>query len=40
MYIFQYVGEIFCVEFHAKYLTHALKDTIFIQSWIFKSSEI
>ena len=41
----QYMGNIFCVEFqrvpsefHTKYLTHTLKDTIFIQCWNFKSS--
>ena len=38
MHIFQYVGKIFCLEFqreplkfHTKYLTHTMKDTIFIQ---------
>ena len=42
-----YEGEIFCVEFqrvplkfHSKYLTHTLKDAIFIQFWKFKSSHI
>ena len=42
IYIFQYMGNIFCVEFqrvplkfHTNYLTHTLKDTIFIQSWNF-----
>ena len=37
------MGKIFCVEFqrvplkfHTKYLTHTLKDTIFIQRWNFK----
>ena len=45
IHIFQCMGKIFCVEFqryplkfHTKYLTHALKDTIFIQHWNFKSS--
>ena len=39
-HIFQSMDKIFCVEFlrvplrfHTKYLTHTLKDTIFIQSW-------
>ena len=47
IHIFQCMGKTFCVEFqryplkfHTKYLTHALKDTIFIQHWNFKSSEI
>ena len=38
IHIFQCMGKIFCVEFqryplkfHAKYLTHTLKGTIFIQ---------
>ena len=37
MHIFQCMGEIFCMEFqrgtlkfHTKYLTHTLKDAIFI----------
>ena len=41
----QCMGEIFCVEFqryplnfHTKYLTHTLKDMIFIQHGNFKSS--
>ena len=45
IHIFQCVGEIFCVEFqryplkfHTKYLTHSLKDIIFMQHWNFKSS--
>ena len=45
IYNFQHMGEIFCVEFqryplkfHTKYLTHTLKDIIFIQHQIFKSS--
>ena len=45
IYIFQCMGEIFCVEFqryplkfHTKYLTHKLKNLIFIQHWNFKSS--
>ena len=45
IYIFQCMGKIFCVEFqryplkfHTKYLTHTLKDMIFIQHWNFKSS--
>ena len=43
--LFQCMGKIFCVEFqryplkfHTTYLTHALKDMIFIQHWNFKSS--
>ena len=47
MHIFQCMGKIFWVEFqrvplkfHTKYLTHTLKDTIFIQHWNFKSSWI
>ena len=47
IHIFQCVGKIFCEEFqrvpskfHAKYLTHALKDTIFINRWKIKSSWI
>ena len=38
MHIFQCMDKIFCVEFqkeplkfHTKYITHTLKDTIFIQ---------
>ena len=45
IHIFQCMSKIFCVEFqryplkfHTKYLTHTLKDTIFIQHWNFKSS--
>ena len=45
IHLFQGMGMIFCVEFqrvplkfHTKYLTHTLKDTIFIQRWNFKSS--
>ena len=38
MHIFQCMGKIFCEEFLTKYLTHALKDAIFIQLWNFKSS--
>ena len=45
IHIFQCMGKIFCVEFqryplkfHTKYLTHTLKDTVFIQHWNFKSS--
>ena len=45
IHIFQCMGKIFCVEFqryplkfHTKYLTHTLKDMIFIQHWHFKSS--
>ena len=45
IYIFQCMGNIFCVEFqryplkfHTKYLTHTLKDMNFIQHWNFKSS--
>ena len=44
--IFQCMGEICCVEFqryplkfHTKYLTHTLKDAIFIPCWKFKSSQ-
>ena len=47
MHIFQCMDKKFCVEFqreplkfHRKYLTHTLKDTIFIQHWNFKSSWI
>ena len=44
-HIFQYMGKIICVEFqryHLKFHTKCLtlKDTIFIQSWIFKNSYI
>ena len=45
--IFQCMGKIFCVEFqreplkfHTKCLTHSLKETIFIQHWKFRSSQI
>ena len=45
IYIFQSMGKIICVEFqmyplkfHPKYLTHTLKDVIFIQHRNFKSS--
>ena len=45
IHIFQRMGKIFCVEFqryplkfHTKYLTHTLKDMIFMQFWNFKSS--
>ena len=45
IHIFQCMGKIFCVEFqryplklHTKYLTHTLKNKIFIQHWNFKSS--
>ena len=45
IYIFQSMDKIFCVEFqryplkfHTIYLTHILKDMLFIQHWIFKSS--
>ena len=44
-YIFQSMGQIFCVKFqsvtlkfHTKYLTHTLKDMDFIHRWKFKSS--
>ena len=44
-YTFQCMGKIFCVEFqryplkfHTKYLTHTLKDMIFVQHWNFKGS--
>ena len=47
MHIFQCMDKIFCVEFqreplkfHTKYLSHTLKDAIFIQHWNFKSSWI
>ena len=47
LHIFQCMSKIFCVEyqrvplkFHTKYLTNTLKDTIFIQGWNFKSSQI
>ena len=43
IHIFQCLGKIFCVEFqryplkfHTKYLTHTLKDMIFIQHWNYK----
>ena len=45
IHIFQCMDKIFCVEFqryplkfHTKYLTHTLKDMIFMQFWNFKSS--
>ena len=45
--IFQCMGKIFFVEFqryplkfHIKYLTHTLKDMIFIQHWNVQSSYI
>ena len=45
IHIFQCMGMIFCVEFqryplkfHTKYLTHTLKDMIFMQFWNFKTS--
>ena len=45
IHIFQCMGKILCVEFqryplkfHPKYLTHTLKDMIFMQFWNFKSS--
>ena len=47
LHIFQCMGKIFDVEFqscplkfHIKYLTHTLKDEIFIQCWKFVSSQI
>ena len=47
IHIFQCMGKIFCVKFqryplkfHTKYLTHTLKDMIFIRHWNFKSSYI
>ena len=47
LHIFQCLGKIFCVEFqryplkfHTKYLTHTLKDVIFIKYWDFKSFQI
>ena len=43
----QCMGKIFCVEFqreplkfHTKYLTHTLKERIFIQYWKFRSFQI
>ena len=43
--IFQCMGKIFCVEFqmcplkfHAKFLTHTLKDVYFVCRWKFESS--
>ena len=45
IHIVQCMGKIFCVEFQryplkfpTKYLSHTLKDMIFIQHWNFKSS--
>ena len=45
IHTFQCMGKIFCVEFqrvplkfHRKYLTHTLKDAIFMHNWNFKSS--
>ena len=45
IHIFQFMGKIFCVEFqrvplkfHTKYLTHTLKDNIFVKYWNFQSS--
>ena len=47
LHIFQCMIKIFCMEFqrepskfHTKYLTHTLKETIFIQYWKFRSSYI
>ena len=47
LHIFQCMGKIFCVEFqreplkfHIQYLTQTLKDTIFIQCWKLKNSQI
>ena len=37
---FQCMRKMFCVEFHTKYLTHKLKETIFNQYCKFKSSVI
>ena len=44
IHIFQCMGKIFCgkfqrvpLKFHAKYLTHTLKDVDFISNWKFKS---
>ena len=34
------MGKIFSVGFQTKYVTHTLKDTMFIQCWKFKSSQI
>ena len=45
-HIFQSMGKIFCVEFryplkfHTKYLTHTLKDVLFVEKWRFKSSQV
>ena len=45
IHIFECMGKIFCVEFqryplkfHTKFLTHTLKDKIFMQHWNFKYS--
>ena len=45
MHIFQCMGKILCVEFqrytlkfHTKYITHTLKDMVYIQHWNSKSS--
>ena len=45
IHTFQCIGKLFCVEFrryplkfHTKYLTHTLKDMIFIQHWNSKGS--
>ena len=47
LHIFYSINKIFCVEFqrvylkfHTKYLTHTLKDTIFIQCWKLKSCRV
>ena len=45
--MFQYMNEIFCVEFqiehlkfHTKHITHTMKDAILIHNWKFKSLQI
>ena len=47
LHIIQCMGKIFCVEFQryplkfqTKYLTHTLKDMIFIPCWTFVNSQI
>ena len=36
IHIFQCMGKIFCVKFHTKYLTHTLKDDVFMEHLNFK----
>ena len=45
--IFQFMGQLFCVEFqkyplkfHTKYLTHSLKFVCFVKKWKFENSKI